>query len=30
MTWLYIASGIITVGLMAYLAVALMKPEWFE
>jgi len=29
MTWLYVYSGVITVGLMGYLVVALLKPEWF-
>ncbi|MGD0036118.1 MAG: K(+)-transporting ATPase subunit F [Bacteroidota bacterium] len=30
MSWLYIISGIIAVGLFAYLLVALLKPEIFE
>ncbi len=30
MSGLYIVSGMITMGLMAYLVVALVKPEWFE
>lgn len=30
MSWLYIVSGIIAVGLLVYLFVALLKPESFE
>jgi K+-transporting ATPase KdpF subunit len=30
MNFLYIISGIIAVGLLAYLLVALLKPEIFE
>jgi K+-transporting ATPase KdpF subunit len=30
MNWLYIISGIIAIGLLAYLLVALLKPEIFE
>ena len=30
MNWLYIISGIIAIGLFAYLFVALLKPEIFE
>lgn len=30
MNWLYIISGIIAIGLFAYLLVALLKPEIFE
>ncbi|QQR81935.1 MAG: K(+)-transporting ATPase subunit F [Deltaproteobacteria bacterium] len=30
MTWLYISSAVITAGLLVYLTVALLKPEWFE
>lgn len=30
MNWLYIISGVIAVGLLAYLLVALLKPEIFE
>jgi len=30
MNWIYLSSGIITTGLMVYLSVALLKPEWFE
>lgn len=29
MTWLYILCGIVSVGLLAYLVVALLKPELF-
>jgi K+-transporting ATPase KdpF subunit len=30
MNWLYIISGLIAVGLLAYLFVALLRPEKFE
>ena len=30
MSWLYIISGIIAIGLFIYLFVALLKPEIFE
>ena len=30
MNWLYIISGIITLALMVYLFMALLKPEWLE
>ena len=30
MSWLYIISGCIAIGLFAYLLVALLKPEIFE
>lgn len=30
MNWLYIISGVIAVMLLAYLFVALLKPEKFE
>lgn len=30
MNWLYIISGLISVGLLVYLFVALLKPEIFE
>jgi K+-transporting ATPase KdpF subunit len=30
MNWLYIISGIIAIGLFAYLLIALLKPEMFE
>jgi K+-transporting ATPase KdpF subunit len=29
MTWLYLLAGAIAVGLLIYLAVALLKPELF-
>jgi len=29
MTALYLSAGIMTIGLLAYLAAALLKPEWF-
>ncbi len=30
MNWLYLISGLIALGLMIYLFVALLKPEKFE
>jgi K+-transporting ATPase KdpF subunit len=27
---LYLIAGLISLGLMVYLLLALMKPEWFE
>lgn len=30
MNWLYLLSGLLALGLLAYLFVALLKPEWFE
>jgi len=30
MSWLYLISGIISLGLLVYLFVALLKPEMFE
>ena len=30
MTWLYILSGIVAVGLLIYLIAALLKPEDFS
>ncbi|MBY0261254.1 MAG: K(+)-transporting ATPase subunit F [Phycisphaerales bacterium] len=30
MTWIYVVAGIVAVGLIAYLLVALLKPEWFQ
>ncbi len=30
MSWLYIISGLISLGLVVYLFVALLKPEMFE
>jgi K+-transporting ATPase KdpF subunit len=29
MTLLYVISGLIALGLLVYLVVALLKPEWF-
>lgn len=29
MTALYVISGLIVLGLLIYLVVALLKPEWF-
>jgi K+-transporting ATPase KdpF subunit len=30
MNWLYIIVGLIALGLLVYLILALLKPEWFE
>lgn len=30
MNWLYLLSGLLALGLLAYLFMALLKPEWFE
>ena len=30
MNWLYIISGCISLGLLVYLVIALLKPEIFE
>ncbi|MHB1675917.1 MAG: K(+)-transporting ATPase subunit F [Sulfuriferula sp.] len=30
MSWLYILSGIVALGLLAYLVIALLKPELFS
>jgi len=30
MNGLYLISGMITVGLLVYLIIALLKPEWFS
>ena len=30
MNWLYMLSGLISVGLLIYLFIALLKPEKFE
>jgi K+-transporting ATPase KdpF subunit len=30
MPWLYVVGGIVSLGLLAYLAVALLKPELFS
>jgi K+-transporting ATPase KdpF subunit len=29
MSWLYVIAGVVTVGLLIYLVLALLKPEWF-
>ncbi len=29
MNWLYLVTGVITLGLFVYLVAALLKPEWF-
>lgn len=30
MTLLYVIAGLIAAGLLAYLVLALLKPEWFN
>jgi K+-transporting ATPase KdpF subunit len=30
MNWLYVVSGLVSLGLLVYLFVALLKPEMFE
>ena len=30
MTWLYLIAGLVALGLLVYLGIALLKPEWFE
>jgi K+-transporting ATPase KdpF subunit len=30
MNWVYIVSGIISIGLLVYLFIVLLKPEMFE
>ncbi len=30
MNWLYAVAGILTLALLVYLVVALLKPEWFS
>jgi K+-transporting ATPase KdpF subunit len=30
MNWLYLITGLVSVGLMVYLICALLKPEWFS
>jgi len=29
MNWLYLITGLISVALLVYLVLALLKPEWF-
>jgi K+-transporting ATPase KdpF subunit len=29
MNWLYLLAGVLTLGLLLYLFIALIKPEWF-
>jgi K+-transporting ATPase KdpF subunit len=29
MNWLYLITGLVTLGLFIYLVFALLKPEWF-
>ncbi len=29
MNWLYLIAGLVTLGLLVYLVLALLKPEWF-
>jgi len=30
MTWLYVLGGVVSVGLLAYLVIALLQPEKFS
>jgi len=30
MTWLYVLGGVVSVGLLVYLVIALLKPELFS
>ena len=30
MTWIYALAGVVALALFVYLAVALLKPEWFQ
>lgn len=30
MTWIYIIAAIVAFALLAYLLIALLKPEWFQ
>lgn len=30
MTWITIAAAAVALGLLAYLIIALLKPEWFQ
>lgn len=30
MTWIYAIAAVVAVGLLLYLLVALLKPEWFQ
>jgi K+-transporting ATPase KdpF subunit len=30
MTWLYVLGGVVSVGLLIYLVIALLKPELFS
>jgi len=30
MTWLYVLGGVVSVGLLVYLVIALLKPEKFS
>jgi K+-transporting ATPase KdpF subunit len=30
MPFLYVVGGLVALGLMAYLVLALLKPEWFS
>jgi K+-transporting ATPase KdpF subunit len=29
MNWLYLIAGLVTIALLIYLVLALLKPEWF-
>ncbi|MBL0871641.1 MAG: K(+)-transporting ATPase subunit F [Phycisphaerales bacterium] len=30
MSWIYIIAALVALGLLLYLLVALLKPEWFQ
>ncbi len=30
MTWIYMIAAVVAIGLLAYLLIALLKPEWFQ
>ena len=29
MDWIYVVGGVVAAGLLGYLVVAMLKPEWF-
>jgi K+-transporting ATPase KdpF subunit len=30
MTWIYMIAAVVAIALLAYLLIALLKPEWFQ
>lgn len=30
MSWIYVIAAVVAAGLLVYLLVALLKPEWFQ